>query len=97
MPHAERVGAIGAAPPLAGNPMVIAPSPDNLLSMVLGGQIAEHGTGPMPGFKSLFTNAEIAAVLSYVRGSWGNAASPVTPDEVAAFRRKYFPGKTPQP
>ena len=88
-------GAIGAAPPLAGNPMVIAPSPDNLLSMVLGGQVGQHRMGPMPSFTALFTNAEIAATLSYVRASWGNAASPVTPDEVALFRRKYFPGQAP--
>jgi len=30
------------------------------------------------------TDEEIAAVLSYVRNSWGNKASFVTPDEVKA-------------
>ena len=88
-------GAVGAGPPLAANPMVIAPSPDNLLSMVLGGQIAQHGMSAMPTFKAMFSNAEIAAVLSYVRTSWGNDATQVTPDEVAAFRRKFFPEKAP--
>ena len=90
---ANGVGQIGVAPPLAGNPMVIAPSPDNLLSMVVGGQVAEHKTMMMPSFTSTFSNAEIAAVISYVRGAWGNDASPVSADAVAAFRKAAAAGK----
>lgn len=94
MPNGE--GGIGAAPPLAGNPMVTAPSADNLLSMVLGGQVAQHGDGSMPNFRTEFTNGEVAAVVNYVRSSWGNAAPPVSTEQVAAFRKDYFPGKVPQ-
>ena len=32
------------------------------------------------------TDEKIAAVLTYVRNSWGNKASAVTPDQVKAFR-----------
>ncbi len=94
MPNGE--GGAGAAPPLAGNPMVTAPSPDNLLSMVLGGQGAQHKTEAMPSFRTEFTNGEVAAVLNYVRSAWGNAAPPVSLSQVAAFRKDYFPGKVPQ-
>jgi mono/diheme cytochrome c family protein len=89
-------GAVGAAPPLVNNPMVIAPSPDNLLSMILGGQVAQHGMGGMPNFKMQFTNAEVAAVATYVRTAWGNAAPPVTAAQVGAFRQSYFPSQVPQ-
>ena len=97
LPHAERRrrGRSGPGPELANNPVVLAPSPDDLLSMVLGGQVAQHDMVAMPTFKHQFTDAEIAAVLSYVRTSWGNGASQVTPEQVAAFRQKFFPGKGP--
>lgn len=89
-------GGVGAGPPLAGNPVVTTPEPDNLLAMVLGGQVAQHGNGSMPSFKEQFTDGEIAAVLSYVRSAWGNAAPAVTPAEVAAYRKANFPGGLPQ-
>lgn len=94
MPNGE--GGIGAAPPLAGNPIVIAPSPNDILSMVLGGQVAQHDTGSMPSFKMQFSNGEVAAVVSYVRSAWGNAAPPVTAAEVAAFRKANFPAQVQQ-
>ena len=95
MPNGAGAVGSGPGPELAGNPIVIAPSPDDLLSMVLGGQVAQHAMVAMPAFKMQFTDAEIAAVLSYVRTSWGNSASQVTPQEVAAFRKQFFPGKGP--
>ena len=33
--------------------------------------------GAMPTFGSQLSDAEIAAVLTYVRGQWGNKAGPV--------------------
>ena len=95
MPNGAGAVGSGPGPELAGNPIVLAPSPDDLLSMVLGGQVAQHAMVAMPTFKMQFTDAEIAAVLSYVRTSWGNSASQVTPQEVAAFRKQFFPGKGP--
>jgi mono/diheme cytochrome c family protein len=75
------------APPLAGNPVAIAPSPNNLISIVLGGQVAQHGSMEMPNFRATATDAEIADVATYVRGAWGNEASPVSPEAVAAIRK----------
>jgi mono/diheme cytochrome c family protein len=40
----------------------------------------------MPDFSGSLDDAEIAQVLSYVRGSWGNSAAPLSADEVAAQR-----------
>jgi mono/diheme cytochrome c family protein len=41
--------------------------------------------GAMPVFNTL-SDAEIAAVLTYVRSQWGNAAPPVSAATVAAGR-----------
>lgn len=30
----------------------------------------------------------MGAVLTYIRGSWGNKGAPVTPEQVAAIREK---------
>ncbi len=76
-------------PALAGNPLVVAPNPDSLLSVMLGGQKAAHNALPMPTFRSEFSDAEVAAVATYVRTHWGNRASEVTSGQVAAFRKKY--------
>jgi len=38
----------------------------------------------MPAWKGQLTNAEIAAVLTYVRSSWGNSASKITESQVQA-------------
>jgi mono/diheme cytochrome c family protein len=38
----------------------------------------------MPTWKGQLTNSDIASVATYVRSAWGNAASPVTEEQVAA-------------
>jgi len=40
----------------------------------------------MPSWKHL-TDEQLAAVLTYVRGSWGNSGTPVQPVLVAAVRK----------
>jgi mono/diheme cytochrome c family protein len=40
----------------------------------------------MPNFSEDLTNEDIAAVLTYVRSSWGNHAPPVDVATVAAVR-----------
>ena len=42
-----------------------------------------NGRGGMPSFAADLSNEEIAAVISYVRTSWGNEAEVVTPEMVA--------------
>ena len=38
---------------------------------------------------------KIAAVMTFVRASFGNNAAPVTPELVAAARKKFADRKTP--
>lgn len=40
----------------------------------------------MTAFRSLLKDDELAAVLTFVRNSWGNEASTITPDTVAKVR-----------
>jgi len=46
----------------------------------------EKGVPPMTAFESLLDDNEVAAVLTYVRNSWGNQAAPVKPDTVKKVR-----------
>lgn len=84
--QAKGIGMPGAIPPLAGNPVVLAPDPSDVLSVVLGGVPARGGYMAMPSFASL-RNDDIASIANYVRNSWGNTASqPVRADNVQAIR-----------
>lgn len=47
---------------------------------------ATGGVPPMTPMGGVFNNEEMAAVLTYVRHSWGNNSGVVTPDEVAKVR-----------
>ncbi|WP_081933600.1 cytochrome c [Massilia sp. 9096] len=78
-------------PPLAGNRVVSAAEPVNAIRIVLNGGFAPATAGNprpygMPPFSTLLDDEEAAAVISYVRASWGNAARAVTPSEVNANR-----------
>jgi mono/diheme cytochrome c family protein len=84
-------GVAGAYPPLAGaewvtgDPRVLS----RILLHGLQGPISVRGVlynGAMPGWSRL-SDGEIAAVLTYIRNSWGNAAGAVSPDVVAEVRR----------
>ena len=44
------------------------------------------GRGYMTAFGEHLDDAQIAAIATFVRNSWGNDYGPVTPDEVAAAR-----------
>jgi mono/diheme cytochrome c family protein len=85
-------GVKGSFPPLAGNPDVTAEDPTKIIHIVLHGlddPITVKGTkynGGMPAWRSQFSNAEVAAILTYVRSSWGNKASAVTEKQVAAVK-----------
>lgn len=80
----------GPFPPLAGNADVTSADTAALLNTVLNGRsgpIAVNGRsygGAMPAWKGQLSNAEIAAVLTYVRAAWGNKAAIVTEDQVSA-------------
>jgi mono/diheme cytochrome c family protein len=72
-------GIPGAFPALAGSAFVQGPPADPATVLL-------KGRGGMPDFSGSLDDGEIAAVLSYVRSSWGNGAAPLTADEVAAQR-----------
>jgi mono/diheme cytochrome c family protein len=40
----------------------------------------------MPSFSWRLNDAQVASVLTYVRNAWGNAAAPVTADQVNAVK-----------
>ena len=71
-------GLPGVFPPLAGNGVVIAPDPANILKVVLNGIAPQGPYVPMPAFAAQLSDAQIAELANYVRTSWGNAAAPNT-------------------
>ena len=84
-------GAPGIYPALAGNRAVSLPTPANLVHLVIEGGFAPATTGNprpfgMPPFATVLSDAEVAQVLSYIRGHWGNRAAAVSAQEVARFR-----------
>jgi len=86
-------GLPGAFPPLAGSEIANGPAsiPIRIVLRGLTGPITVHGTqynGNMPPYGNTIemSDAEVAAVLSYVRSQWGNAGGPVTAEQVAAER-----------
>ncbi len=80
---AQGQGATGAYPPLAGNRAVVMASPVNTVQAIVSGGFAPATAGHpqpygMPPFRTLLSPAEIAAVASFVRQSWGNRAGAVS-------------------
>jgi cytochrome c553 len=78
-------------PPLAGNGALLAPTPVNAIRITLnGGFPPSTGGNPrpygMPPFAHRLSDDEVAAVVTYIRGAWGNRASPVSAVDVAASR-----------
>ena len=78
-------------PRLASSAQVQSDDPTTLVRVVLQGTRAASTqpmpTAPaMPAFDWRLNDAQVAAVLTYVRNSWGNAAAPVSPGVVASQR-----------
>ncbi len=76
---------------LQDNANVQQSKPDTLIQAVLVGvravPTAAQPVGfAMPAFDWKLNDAQIAAVLTYVRNSWGNAAPPVTASQVRSTR-----------
>lgn len=89
-------GEIHMFPPLVGSPWVTG-SEERLIKLTLHGLWGpievngvtydpSKGVPPMTAFKALLNDEETAAVLTYVRNSWGNKGSVVTPETVKAVR-----------
>lgn len=82
--HGERgEGKKDAFPALAGNRAVTLPVTANLVQVILYGGYPPATRGHpqpfgMPPFALKLSDAEVAAVLTYIRSSWGNKAAPVS-------------------
>lgn len=82
----------GPYPPLAKNAAVNAADSAGLIQIVLNGRtgpITVNGNqygGNMPSWRNDLSDAQIAAVLTYVRSAWGNNGAAVSADQVAAAR-----------
>jgi alcohol dehydrogenase (quinone), cytochrome c subunit len=84
-------GSVNALPKIAGNSTVLADDPNSLISVVLAGSSlpgtlqAPSALG-MPGFGWRLSNEEVAQLLTFIRTSWGNQASPVSARDVGRVR-----------
>lgn len=84
-------GLPGVFPPLDGSEWVVGNTRvlANILLHGINGEISVAGQtykGAMPAFGQL-SDAELAAVLSHVRSTWSNKATPIEPDLIAAERK----------
>lgn len=90
--HGEQgEGVPGIYAPLAGNRAVTLDPAANAVQVVLQGGFAPATAGHprpfgMPPFGGELSDADVAAVLSVVRSSWGNAAAPVDAFDVLRWR-----------
>lgn len=88
-------GAAGQGyPPLAGSEWVLGGT--KRLGMILlkglEGPVTvkgqQYGTAVMQPWEKSLTDAKIADVLTYIRQEWGNSASAVAPEGIAALRKE---------
>jgi mono/diheme cytochrome c family protein len=98
--QATGAGIPGVFPPLAGSEWVNGDAKTVARILLLGitGKISVAGgtfNGTMPPFNNSLSDAEIAAVASHVRSSFGNKASAVTADLVKTERTALGSRATP--
>lgn len=89
-------GKEGQYPQLAGSDWIGAPGPQRVIRIVLdgitgpvtvSGKQYDFGSTVMTPFRAVYSNDEdLAAVISYVRKTFGNVTQPVTPQEVKQIR-----------
>lgn len=90
--NSDGKGIPNLAASLANNPGLLADDASSIITTVLqGGRGAvtqgNPTSGAMPSFAWKLTDDQVAAVSTYIRNSWGNAATPVKANEVAGKRR----------
>ena len=93
-------GVEGTYPPLA-NSEIVNGDENKVIRIVLNGltgpvEVAgETYSGMMPPWGGVLKDPEIAAVLTYVRSTWGNKGAPITASKVAAIRAATASRTTP--
>ena len=78
-------------PPLAGNQSIQMESAVNPIRMVLNGGFPPATSGNlqpygMPPFAQILSDNEVAAVVTFIRSSWGNRGAPVSANQANALR-----------
>jgi mono/diheme cytochrome c family protein len=64
-----------------------------VLRVLLNGK--EGGIGEMPPMGQSLSDDQLAQVLTYIRGGFGNTAAPIRPDLAKEFRQLYAYRKKP--
>ncbi|MEJ0089152.1 MAG: cytochrome c [Limisphaerales bacterium] len=88
----DGLGKPGQAPPLAGSEWVIAKGHNRLAHIPLAGisgPLSVNGKEwnmAMAAMGAALSDADLANVLTYIRGSWGNKAGEVTADDIKGIR-----------
>jgi len=85
-------GAPRVAAALAGSKIVTG-RPDAVLRVLLNGK--DGSIGEMPPLGQSLNDEQLAQVLTYIRGSFGNTASPIRPALAKEFRLSYAYRKKP--
>ena len=88
---ANGAGMAGVFPPLAGSEWVTgkAEVPIAIVLHGIQGEITVKGAkynGVMTAWAAMFSDQEVANVVTYIRSQWGNKASAVTAAQVTAVR-----------
>lgn len=96
--QADGRGVAGTYPPLAASEFVT--GDERRLATILlngiSGPFVVNGVtynSEMPKWRDYFNDEELAAVMTYVRNSWGNKAPPVSKEMVAQVRADLAAGK----
>ena len=85
-------GAPGVFPALAGNSLVTAPTTKGLTDVILhGAEMPSTAKRPerlaMPAFGDRLSDTDVAALETFLRSAWGNAAPSVSDTDVKDVRR----------
>jgi len=95
----DGLGKPGQAPQLVGSEWVIAKGHNRLAHIPLAGIAGPIQVGgkewnmQMAAMGAALSDADLANVLTYIRGSWGNKAGEVTADDIKTIRASI---KSPQ-
>ncbi len=88
----DGTGKPGQAPPFVGSEWALG-SPNRMIRIPLVGLTGpvqvkgqEYNLPSMPAMGAAMTDEQLAAVLTYIRQSWGNKASEITAAQVKAVR-----------
>ena len=87
----DGTGKPNQAPPFVGSDWAVG-NPNQMIRIPLAGlsgsvQVkGQEWNLSMPAMGAAMTDEQLAAVLTYIRQSWGNKASAITPDQVKAVR-----------